>query len=120
MAVPNLSRALRGWTTNRTVNIVTKDFPDGELVETTTTVTLPINIQPMPAAQVSRRPEGQQTWSWWSLRIRDRTTLLKTDDIVVVPLGSTVSNFRVEKAYDWRESGFTKYDVIQDYEDGTP
>jgi hypothetical protein len=46
--------------------------------------------------------------------------LLKTDDIVVVPLGSTVSNFRVEKAYDWRESGFTKYDVIQDYEDGTP
>jgi len=77
---------------------------------------LNINFQPMPAAKVNRKPAEERTWTWWSIIIRDRVTLLKSDDVVIRPSGQ---RFKIESANDWRESGFTKYEAIEDYEEST-
>lgn len=113
MAVPDMSRALRGWTKRREMQSVIKVFSGGKRSDgAPQSVSLPINIQPMPATQVSRKPENQQSWSWWSLVIRDRNFLFKTDDIFLIG----TFRYRVEKVSDWRESGFSKYEVIEDYQ----
>jgi len=115
MAVPNLSRAVRGWTKRKTVKIITKATVNHKVTESTSNTTLNINVQPMPARQVDRKPEGERSWSWWSIIIRDPNVLLKTDDIVEVD----GAGYRITKGNDWRRSGFTKYEAIQDYTEST-
>ena len=116
MAVPQMAGALRGWVKPTTINIITQTVVNHKTVDTPSTVKLKINFQPMPAATVNRKPEEQRTWIWWSIIIRDRTTLLKTDDIIVRPDGL---RFKIQSAKDWRESGFSKYEAIEDYEEST-
>lgn len=112
MPVPQLQGAVKGWTRMTTVEIQTQSVVNHKTVEIFQNVTRPMNFQPMPPAQVARKPEEQRTWTWWSVIIRDRTLLLKTDDKIVDSYGRT---FRVEKANDWRTSGFTKYEAVEDY-----
>lgn len=115
MAVPYLGNALKGWTTKRGCKIITQSVDDFETVETPSDITANVNIQPMPAAKVNRKPEEQRTWSWWSMIIKSRTILLKTDDIILIG----TSRYKVQSANDWRESGFSKYETIEDYEVST-
>ena len=112
MAVPNLSRALRGWTKKKEIKLVTKDFVQGEKVEVETSIFAQVNKQPVPAREVKRKPESQQSWKWWSIIIQDRSVLLNPDDIVIIDS----IKYRVENASDWRESGFTKYQCVEDYQ----
>jgi len=114
MPVPQLAGAVKGWTKKRTIKVITQSIVDHRTVETESTITKPMNFQPMPPAVVNRKPEEQRTWDWWSVIIRDRTVLLKTDSIIIDSYGRS---FRVQKANDWRESGFSKYEVIEDYEE---
>jgi len=112
MPVPYLGGALKGWTRKTNITIITQSVVDHETVESESTISYPANLQPMPAAKVNRKPEEQRTWKWWSVIIRDKTLLLSTDDIIKVDSGK---KFRIDQASDWRESGFTKYEAIEDY-----
>lgn len=116
MPVPNLSGAVKGWTRLTTVQTVTQSIVDHRTVEVTQNLTRPMNFQPMPAAKVNRKPEEQRTWKWWSIIIRDRTILLNTDDKIIDQYGRI---FRIQQSNDWRTSGFTKYEAIEDYEEAS-
>lgn len=112
MGVPYLGNALKGWVKSTNITIITQTVVDHETVETPATVTYQANFQPMPAAKVARKPEEQRTWKWWSIIIKDKTVLLTTDDIIQNDSGK---KFRIEQANDWRSSGFTKYEAVEDY-----
>lgn len=112
MPVPYLGGALKGWVKSTDITIITQSVVDHETVEAETDVTYPANFQPMPAAKVNRKPEEQRTWKWWSLIITDRNLLLVTDDKIQDDSGK---KFRIEGANDWRTSGFTKYEAVEDY-----
>jgi len=112
MPVPYLGNALNGWVRKSDITIITQTVVNHETIEVETDVTYPANLQPMPAAQVNRKPEEQRTWKWWSVIIKSKIVLLKTDDIIQ---DSTGAKFRIEKANDWRSSGFTSYEAIEDY-----
>ncbi len=112
MPVPYLAGALKGWTKKTPVKIITQTVVDGDVIPVPTDKTYSINLQPMPAATVNRKPPEQRTWKWWSIILRDRTALLKTDDIMVAPSGL---RFKIQSASDWRTSGFTKYEAIEDF-----
>ena len=110
MAVPHLASALRGWTTPRMVERVTQSVVNFLTTETRVPVTLDINIQPMPPQEVARRPEDQRQWRWWAVIVRQGPRL-NIDDVLIVDGVS----YRIVKAYDWTESGFQKYEAIEDY-----
>lgn len=112
MTVPYLGNALIGWTTKTDITVITQTVVNHETVEAGTTTIKDVNFQPMPAAKVNRKPEEQRTWKWWSIIIKSKTVLLKTDDKIKDSSGKT---FRIESANDWRESGFSKYEAIEDY-----
>lgn len=112
MPVPYVASALKGWTRKTAIKIVTQSIVQHQAVESTTDVTLDINFQPMPAATVNRKPEEQRTWKWWSIIIKGAQIRLKTDDMIIRPSGQ---QFRIQSANDWTESGFSKYEAIEDY-----
>ena len=112
MPVPYLGNALKGWVRETNITVITQSVVDHETVEAESNVTFPANFQPMPAAKVNRKPEEQRTWKWWSLIIKNKTVLLSTDDIIQDDAGR---KFRIEQANDWRASGFTKYEAVEDY-----
>lgn len=112
MSVPYLGNALKGWAKKTNIKVITQTVVDHETVESESDVSYHANFQPMPAAKVNRKPEEQRTWKWWSVIIMDKTVLLKTDDKIQNDSGQ---NFRVQQANDWRSSGFTKYEAIEDY-----
>ena len=116
MPVPYLGNAIKGWTKNTPVKIVTQSVVDHQTTEATADHTLDINFQPMPSWRVNRKPEEQRTWKWWSIIIKNPTIILKTDDIIIRASGQ---RFRIQSGNDWTESGFSKYEAIEDYEEST-
>lgn len=112
MSVPYVGGALKGWTRKTPVKIVTQTVVQHQTVQSTKDATLNINFQPMPAAKVNRKPEEQRTWKWWSIFIAGTSVKLETDDIIIRPSGQ---RFRIQSANDWTESGFSKYEAIEDY-----
>lgn len=111
MPVPYMANTLNGWTKKTSVKLITQSVVDFETVETESEIILDINFQPMPSAKVNRKPEEQRTWKWWSIIVK-RGPKLSTDDRIVRPSGQV---FKIQSANDWSESGFTKYEAIEDY-----
>lgn len=116
MPVPYLGNAMKGWTRKTDIKIVTQSIVDHQTTESTADANLDINFQPVPAFKVNRKPEEQRTWKWWSIIIKNPTVILKTDDIIIRPTGQ---RFRIQSGNDWTESGFSKYEAIEDYEVST-
>ena len=116
MPVPYLGNALKGWTRKTTIKVITQTVVDHEVSTTLIDKVFNVNFQPSPSAKVERKPESQRTWKWWSVILKDKTYLFKTDDIFIDAYGQ---RFKVQSATDWRTSGFTKYEVIEDFEAST-
>lgn len=111
MAIPNVSSALRGWTKKRQVTIIIQTVVDHEVVEQAQpAVTMNVNVQPMPAQQIDRKPEEQREWKWWSLWIQFGS-LLKPDDKIIID-GIT---YRVEKVSNWLSGGYQQLEAVEDY-----
>jgi hypothetical protein len=109
---PYIEGALKGWTQKLTATVITKTVVDHRVVETAVTMVLDINYQPMPSTQVNRKPEEQRTWIWWTLIIKGKTPLLKTDDMVSL----NGFNFRIQSGVrNIRTSGASIYEAIQDF-----
>lgn len=113
MKPPYIEGALKGWTAELLVTFVMKTVVDHQVTDVTTSAVVDINYQPMPPAQVARKPEEQRTWIWWTLIIKGPAPLLKTDDMVSV----NGLNFRIQNARDWRTSGASIYEAIQDFQE---
>lgn len=111
MKVPYLGGAVKGWTRPIVCLLVVKTVVDHQVVETPSTVTLDINYQPMPAAQVNRKPEEQRTWKWWTLIIKNPTIMLEVDDVLTIDSYT----FRIQSFSNWTTSGFSGAEAIEDF-----
>jgi len=112
MPVPYLGNVTKGWSRKTSIKVETQSVIDHEVVTSEKDKEYQANFQPVPAAKVDRKPESQRTWKWWSVIVRDKTVLFKTDDIFI---DAYSQRFKVQSASDWRKSGFTKYEVIEDF-----
>lgn len=110
MPVPYLGNVLNGWTTKRTATFNVQTVVDAKKTTVTTTKTLDINIQPMPPQQVDKKPEGDRDWKWFTLIIKSGPYMTKNDQVTIAG-----TKYRIMKAIDWSESGFQKYEAIEDY-----
>jgi uncharacterized repeat protein (TIGR02543 family) len=116
MATPNLSGALRGWTKKTPVLLVTKTVVNSKVIQTATEVTLDMNLQPLEAEKVNRKPEEQRAWKWFSLLTRKLSTTLNIDNVVIIK----GIRYRVESVQNWEDAGFRRYECVEDYQDFGP
>ena len=110
MSVPYMGNVLNGWTSITTVDIITQSVVDFETVETKVSVTLDCNFQPMPDFKVDKKVGEERTWKWWSIIVYEGQ-ILNTGDIIV----KDSKNYRIMSGSDWTQSGFQKYEAIEDY-----
>lgn len=116
MPVPWMQGALKGWTKKRKLRLVTTtDLPGGKTGFSASDVSYPANLQPVPANQVDRKPQGERSWKWWSIIIKDKTVFFENDTLLVDDYGK---QYKIQSGSDWRESGFTKYQAVEDYTGG--
>lgn len=111
MPVPYLASALNGWTTPIVFQVITKTTVNFQTVETSSPITLDCNLQPMPKQDLAQKPTEQRSWKWWSLIVREGN-LLEPDDVLTDPSGI---RYRIMSVSNWGESGFQKYEAIEDY-----
>jgi len=114
MAVPNMARTLRGWVKLTKCYTVVQSVVDYETVEVKTAINLKLNKQPVPPEKVVQLPEYDRAWKWWSFIIQ-KGPLLAVDDIIEI----SGIGYRIKIRTDWSESGFQKYQAIEDYEAST-
>jgi len=114
MAVPYMKKAMKGWTKRIKCKRFVQSVVEHKTVDTLIDEpVLDINKQPVPAAIVNKKPEEQRTWVWWSL-IVTKGTELNIDDIVEIQQ----QRFKIQVKKNWSESGFRKYEAIEDYTNG--
>lgn len=89
--------------------IIGKSAEDFEVVETKKDVAYFDGIaQPMPARELSIKPEGERTWKWWKFWT---TKPLNLDDMIADSDGVT---YRVMKQSDWsRIGGYLEFDITE-------
>lgn len=108
---PNVSRAFRGWTRKRAVQVVTQTIDELTGLADRTVVNLrrPVLIQPMPAREVERKREDQQSWGWWTVWVRGLE--LNVDDALVVD----GKPYLIESVSNWVGGGYREYKAHENW-----
>lgn len=111
MPIPNVSRALRGWTKPQSVRIVTKTVVNHIIQQTAEIITLDMMLQPLQPEKLRRKPEEQRSWKWYSILVKASGRELKPDDQIVV--GGIA--YRIDSRQAWTEAGYRRYEATEDY-----
>ena len=109
--LPQMGGILPAWQNTMKLKKVTETIVDFESVKTTVDFVFEGVFQPMPAREISHKPEGERNWKWWSLWVRPGMSI-KNGDIIEDFNGL---KFKVEKNTDWSQAGYIKYDLVEDY-----
>lgn len=109
--VPNMSGALTDYFQAMVFNMLTKTSVAGQAVETEHPINFQGVIQPLDQEDLLLRPEGQRSWTWYTLH-SDLALNLKTDDIVLWQGKPT----RVMFKKDFVTYGYREYGLVQDWE----
>ena len=80
MSFPKFDNEFNDWMQNGEFTMLDKEIVDHELSETGDTDKFSGIFQPMQAAKVALKPEGQRIWQWYSLISKQQ---LQLDDVVV-------------------------------------
>lgn len=108
--IPNVVAAISGLLQPVTLGRVQKQVVDGFVQEVVTTMRTRGARQAFTATQLAIRPEGERAWRWNVLHFPS-DIILATDDKILyngVP-------FRVMEILDYREYGYMRYNVVEDF-----
>lgn len=114
-AVPNMSGTLSQWSQPLSIEVVAKQTIGFELHETATTVKFRGVFQPLDAAQLIQKPEGQRAWAWYWLH-SDSSLRLNNDDVVIF----NGARYRVMNVKDYSLYGYMDYHIVDDFTGSDP
>lgn len=112
--VPNMREALSGWMRPLDLAKVTTEIVNFRAEQIERPLAAVGVIQPLSAQMLALKPEGQRAWKW---RVIWTTTdlKLKPDDVI----SYKGERNRVMGFTDWEDSGFFRYEVVNDYANST-
>ena len=111
--LPDVSEVMNGWEVSMTANYVTQAVVDGAVVDTPVVKNIKGISQPLKAEEVALKDEGQRSWNWVLVQIReDIYGELFTTQILII--NSIPHKIMAKK--DWTLDGYREYHVIRDFE----
>lgn len=113
--VPDLGEVLNTWYQPMIFTKVTKEVENFQNVEVALNVYFRGLWQPFNPRKLSMKPEGQRSWSWFT--VHSDTTLVLHPDEVVKYLGT---QYRVMGVYDYSLYNYFEYELVQDYSGSGP
>jgi hypothetical protein len=107
---PDVSGAMQNWFQPITFSRITKTTQNYIVIETKEDVSFQGVWQPFSPKQLTIKPEGQRSWSWFTCHAEPGLVLLP--DEIISYLGV---QYRVMAQNDYRLYGYVEYHLIQDY-----
>lgn len=105
---PQMASVLNGWTKPSQMREVTQSAVDFEVSETVIAIVwFDVQLTPMSAQKVDRKPENLRAWKWWEAYTTEN---IKPDTVVEDFEGM---QFRVQEKYDWEQAGFFRYELTE-------
>lgn len=105
---PNMMSVFAGWTSPVQLRVVSRVAVDFEAEENILdVVTFEAVMQPMPAQEISRKPEGERAWKWWEAWSNTR---LERDAVVQ---DQDEKQFRIQSIQDWSQAGYFHYSMTE-------
>ena len=111
--LPDVSEVMNGWEVGMVANYVTQAVVNGEVVDTEVNKPIKGIIQPLKAEEIALKDEGQRSWAWSQVHIRELTYgELFTSQILII---NSVP-YKIKAKKDWVLNGYREYHVIRDFE----
>ena len=112
--LPDVSDVLNGWEINITANYVSQELVDGIVVDTAVNKLIKGIKQPLKAEEIALKEEGQRSWSWNQIHVRESVYgELFTSQILTI----SGVNYKIKAKKDFVLNGYREYHAILDYED---
>lgn len=113
--VPDVSGSLKDYFQLMSFTLVAKSVVAFEAVETPTVINFWGVIQPFKPRELMLLPEGQRSWTWYTLHA-DPVLELQTDDVVIW----NGTQMRVMAKHDYILYGYVDYSLVEDWTGSGP
>ncbi len=114
--LPDVSNVFNNWEISITANYVSQNWVDGEPVNVTENKMIKGIKQPLKAEEIALKEEGQRSWSWQQIHVREALYgELYTSQILTI--GGV--NYKIKAKKDFVLNGYREYHAILDYEDAS-
>jgi len=113
--LPNMSDALLDWFLPLVFTKIVKTVVNFKVVETPTAVSFSGVWQPFSAQQLKLMPDGQRDWKWFTVHALPALILVPDELITFRGL-----QYRVKMKTDYKEYGYVKYDLVEDFTGSGP
>ena len=101
------------WESTITADIIEQTQDNtGAIIDTTTTITLQGIIQPFTNEQISLLPDGQRSWSWYRLDVRNIYQELYNGQLINID----GLQYKIMAKRDWYRNNFRTYEIILNYQ----
>ena len=84
----------------------------GAIVETKQTITLSGIIQPFTSEEIALKPDGQRSWSWYRLDVRNIYQELYNGQLINID----GLEYKIMAKRDWYRNNFRTYEIILNYQ----
>ena len=112
-SLPDLSDVMTQWEVPMTANYVTQSVVDGVVTDTAVSKTIKGIMQPLKAEEIMLKDEGQRSWDWYQVHIRESAygELFTTQILIINGI-----NYKIKAKKDWVLNGYREYHAIRDFE----
>ena len=116
--LPDVSEVMNGWEVPATGDYVTQEIAtdgSGLVIDVPHKLNIMVGVpQPLKAEEIQLKDEGQRSWSWQKIFVRENIYgELFTSQIIVMD----GINYKIKSKADWKRNGFREYHIILDFED---
>jgi len=112
--LPDVSEVMNGWETDIIANYVTQSWVDGEAVDVAVKKPIKGIKQPLKAEEIQLKDEGQRSWSWQLVQVRESVYgELFTSQILTIK----GVDYKIKAKKDWVDNGYREYHAILAFED---
>jgi len=110
--LPQLSNPVKSWSVPLTLNKITQNIIEGDVVITETKIDFQGTVQPLTAEQLQFRPEGERSWKHLWIHCVAGSLNLNTQDKIIF----NNERYKVLEVKDYSLYGYIEYMVIEDYQ----
>ena len=112
-SLPDLSDVMTQWEVPMTANYVTQSVVDGVVTDTAVSKAIKGIMQPLKAEEVALKEEGQRSFDWYQIHIKEGTygELFTTQIVIISNL-----EYKIMAKKNWILNGYREYHAILNFQ----
>lgn len=110
--LPKIQVAMNGWEVPIKADYIKQQVVDGEIVNISNKKTIYGVMQPLKTEEVNLKPEGQRSWSWYQLHVKEIYKPLQVEQMVNI--GG--NDYKIMAVKNYEMYGYIEYHIVRGYD----